>query len=75
LNGTAISSLFIQAVRRPWTAVTLWVLEANQRARRFYEALDFSLDGAERTQTSLIGAPLHEVRYRKSVNPETKKGA
>ena len=46
--------------------MTLWVLKANGGARRFYERLGYAPDGAERTNTRLIGAPLHEMRYRKS---------
>jgi len=36
-----------------------------ERACRFYEALGFLLDGADRIETSLTGAPIHELRYRK----------
>ena len=43
--------------------VSLWVATENERARRFYEAYGFSADGAERVDTSLIGAPLPETRY------------
>ncbi|WP_281420958.1 GNAT family N-acetyltransferase [Actinoplanes auranticolor] len=43
--------------------VVLWVLEANDRARRFYEAGGWQIDGASRTNDSR-GAPLVEVRYR-----------
>ena len=45
--------------------MTLWVLEANEPARRFYERLGYAPDGAQRTNTRLIGTPLHEMRYRK----------
>jgi|SRR6266850_3098125 len=54
-----------EALRREWTAVTLWVLKGNERAFRFYEALGFSLDGTDRIETTLTGAPLHEVRYQR----------
>ena len=47
-----------------FTEATLWVLQGNERAPRFYEALGWQHDGAERTQTELTGSPLHEVRYR-----------
>jgi ribosomal protein S18 acetylase RimI-like enzyme len=43
---------------------TLWVLQGNERARRFYEALGGHADGAERIESHLTGSPLHEVRYR-----------
>lgn len=44
---------------------TLWVLAANQRARRFYEAGGWRADGAVKTDDSR-GFPLEEVRYRLS---------
>lgn len=47
-----------------FTEATLWVLHGNERARRFYEALGWRPDGAERIETELTGSPLHEVRYR-----------
>ena len=50
-----------------WQAISLWVLRSNVRARAFYEALGFVSDGADKTDTSLIGAPLNEVRYSKQL--------
>jgi GNAT superfamily N-acetyltransferase len=46
---------------------TLWVLEDNPRARRFYEAGGWRLDGATRTGTHL-GVQTAEVRYRKDLS-------
>ncbi|MGH9065668.1 MAG: GNAT family N-acetyltransferase [Acidimicrobiales bacterium] len=45
--------------------VTLWVLEGNQRARRFYEAMGFEPDGT--VQELDLGGPVLEVRYRHAV--------
>jgi GNAT superfamily N-acetyltransferase len=45
------------------TAV-LWVLEGNQRARRFYEAAGWSSDGARRVEP-VWGVDANEVRYRR----------
>jgi ribosomal protein S18 acetylase RimI-like enzyme len=42
--------------------ITLWVLEGNQRARRFYESAGFRLDGA-RQEIDLDG-PVTELRYQ-----------
>ncbi len=42
----------------------LWVLEANQRARRFYEAHGFRPDGA-RVTTERGGVPAPELRYQR----------
>jgi GNAT superfamily N-acetyltransferase len=45
------------------TAVTLWVLDGNARARRFYEAAGFACDGGEKLEP-FGGATLREIRYR-----------
>ncbi|MHB1533127.1 MAG: GNAT family N-acetyltransferase [Acidimicrobiales bacterium] len=45
-------------------AATLWVLEGNHRARRFYEAGGWSADGAARVDDSR-GFPIAEVRYQR----------
>ena len=49
-----------------FAAATLWVLDDNPRARRFYESGGWSLDGATRTGTHL-GVETPEVRYRKDL--------
>jgi ribosomal protein S18 acetylase RimI-like enzyme len=43
--------------------ITLWVLEGNERARRFYEACGFQPDGTR--QLLDIGGLVPEIRYRK----------
>jgi ribosomal protein S18 acetylase RimI-like enzyme len=43
--------------------VTLWVLESNRRARRFYEAGGWHADGSMKTDSSR-GFSVSEVRYR-----------
>jgi ribosomal protein S18 acetylase RimI-like enzyme len=58
---------FSEARRRDCKAVTLWVLASNIEARRFYEAMGFSLDGATRTKTASDGSDLHEIRFRRPV--------
>jgi ribosomal protein S18 acetylase RimI-like enzyme len=50
-----------------FAAATLWVLDDNPRARRFYESGGWRLDGATRTGTHL-GVETHEVRYRKNLS-------
>ena len=42
--------------------VTLWVLEDNHQARRFYEACGFQPDGTR--QLLDLGGPVPEVRYQ-----------
>jgi ribosomal protein S18 acetylase RimI-like enzyme len=48
---------------RNYSLAVLWVLERNDQARLFYEAMGFTKDGAEKTIT--IGAPLRVIRYRR----------
>lgn len=45
---------------------TLWVLDSNVRARRFYEAGGWSADGARKTDESR-GFPVTEVRYQRAL--------
>jgi GNAT superfamily N-acetyltransferase len=45
------------------TAASLWVLDGNVRARRFYERDGWRLDGTRRTRT-YGNVPVEEVRYR-----------
>jgi ribosomal protein S18 acetylase RimI-like enzyme len=47
--------------RRGFAEVTLWVLEANSAARRFYEKYGFRLDGGARRYPK---TEVPEVRYR-----------
>jgi ribosomal protein S18 acetylase RimI-like enzyme len=49
---------------RGFSEATLWVLHGNTRARKFYEALGWRLDGVEKHDDKLTGFALHEVRYR-----------
>ena len=60
-------SLFAHAVadfrQRGFRQATLWVLESNERARRFYEVAGWTPDGARKSEKR-PGFSLHEVRYR-----------
>lgn len=49
---------------RGFLEATLWVLHGNARARRFYEARGWRLDGVEKHDDTLTGFVLHEIRYR-----------
>ena len=65
--GTGIGhALFTHVVndfrQRRYTQATLWVLENNLRARRFYEAAGWTPDGTRKSE-ELSGVLLHEVRY------------
>lgn len=61
------TSLFRSAERmlreRGYSLISLWVLEANDAARRFYEAMGFRADGEDKDVN--IGKPLRAIRYRK----------
>lgn len=46
--------------------VTLWVLQGNERACRFYEALGFARDGATMVE-KFDGLELQECRYRRKL--------
>jgi ribosomal protein S18 acetylase RimI-like enzyme len=52
---------------RGFDDAVLWVLKGNQRARQFYEAMGFRLDGESKTID--WGTPLKAVRYRKALRP------
>ena len=45
-----------------FTRAVLWVMSSNHGARRFYEAMGWTADGAEQTE-NLAGATVEEVRY------------
>lgn len=49
--------------RSGYASATLWVLAANDQARRFYEAGGWRPDGATRTET-MRGVEVEELRYR-----------
>jgi ribosomal protein S18 acetylase RimI-like enzyme len=66
--GRALCDCALTEARRcGYETVTLWVLSSNGGARRFYEAMGFSLDGAAKTDKTTDGSDLHEVRFRITV--------
>ena len=63
--GRALLSASLDQVRkREFHQVTLWVLEANQRARSFYESFGFIQDGAIKDDDHWKTFAVREVRYR-----------
>ena len=48
-----------------YASITLWVLEANARARRFYARAGFTPDGARHLLDDLGGVA--EIRYRRTL--------
>lgn len=66
--GKGIGRALFQSVVGSWRMAgfreaTLWVLDANARARRFYERAGWFVDGATKGDESR-GFVLDEVRYR-----------
>ena len=57
---------------RGYEDAVLWVLEGNQQARRFYEAMGFNLDGESKDID--WGTPLKAVRYAKVLQPVEANG-
>ena len=67
---TGVGRLLITAARKRLrgvgvVAASLWVLDGNVRARRFYERDGWRFDGTRRTRT-YGNAPVEEVRYRRT---------
>jgi ribosomal protein S18 acetylase RimI-like enzyme len=63
--GRALLSVTVDRAReRGFQQVTLWVLEANRRARGFYDSFGFSHDGATKDDDHWEGFVVREVRYR-----------
>jgi len=60
--GSALMASALEALRS-YSSATLWVLEDNPRARRFYEREGWSLDGGRRDE-EFLGVTVAEVRYR-----------
>jgi len=65
--GSALLQTAVEDMRgRGFVRATLWVLDSNSRARRFYEREGWSADGATKTD-GYRGATLSEVRYRRQL--------
>lgn len=65
--GTGVGrALLTEVLRRaPYPAVRLWVVEGNDRARRFYERAGFGPDGGVLVEYA-DGSPVPELRYRRA---------
>jgi GNAT superfamily N-acetyltransferase len=67
-TGRALMERVLAKVRMAgYTCITLWVLEANDRARRFYQRAGFAPDGARHALDDLGGVT--EMRYRRALRP------
>ncbi len=66
-TGRALMERAVQALRSAaFGSATLWVLEANARARGFYAAAGWSPDGATH-RFEVGGANVPELRYRREL--------
>ena len=61
--GTALMDAAKELLLAAYTDATLYVLEDNPRARRFYEREGWALDGVTKAD-EFLGMPVPEVRYR-----------
>ena len=56
-----------------FSEATLWVVSGNSRARQFYEALGWGLDGGQRNEILAVDGPdgdkVDVVRYRLELKP------
>jgi GNAT superfamily N-acetyltransferase len=62
--GRALIERAEEQLRTRYDVATLWVLEENPRARRFYERFGWEPDGARKAEERW-GVRAPEVRYRK----------
>jgi GNAT superfamily N-acetyltransferase len=69
-TGRALIERAEQQLRTEYTEVTLWVLEDNPRARRFYERAGWTVDGGRKAEARW-GVRAPEVRYRKQLVSDT----
>ncbi len=64
--GGALLTHAVRRLSRDYAIASLWVLESNMKARRFYERAGWALDGATKIENLPDGTELREVRYRVS---------
>jgi GNAT superfamily N-acetyltransferase len=62
LGRALLTAATDQLRRQGYAEATLWVVDANQRARRFYEIAGWSADGAVQIDEQL---GVREIRYRR----------
>ena len=55
--------------------VTVWVLEDNRRALRFYEAAGFAPDGGHDKTIELGGESLTEIRLRRDLGDDAQRAS
>ena len=70
--GRALIRCAEERLASEYAEATLWVLEDNPRARRFYEAAGWRPDGARKVEDRW-GVAAAEVRYRKRLSSSTSR--
>ncbi|MGH3291056.1 MAG: GNAT family N-acetyltransferase [Trebonia sp.] len=63
-----MDAALVQLAEAQFDQVTLWVLDSNARARRFYELGGWLVDGAQKIDENW-GFPIAQVRYKRSLTP------
>ncbi|MEU0570394.1 GNAT family N-acetyltransferase [Nonomuraea sp. NPDC005983] len=69
LMAAALESLTVAGYKQ----ATLWVLDTNAQARRFYESNDWHADGLIKHDRTL-GFTLTEIRYRRTLTRPCEEG-
>jgi len=64
VGTTLLSSTVLELRAIGLVRASLWVMERNERARRFYERHGWRSDGTERDSTRFANVSIHELRYR-----------
>ncbi|WP_433374863.1 N-acetyltransferase family protein [Actinoplanes sp. CA-142083] len=68
--GTGVGRLLMENALEQFGEIgdhaVLWVLEANERARRFYERGGWKADGETRVE-AISGQPVPQMRYRREL--------
>jgi GNAT superfamily N-acetyltransferase len=70
--GRALILRAEEELAEQYAEATLWVLEDNPRARRFYERAGWTADGARKAEER-FGVRAPEVRYRKRFSSSTSR--
>ncbi len=64
LGAALLGEALRDARSEGYRGLLLWTLEANERARRFYERFGLRTDGARHEEPAWLGEGVFEVRYR-----------
>jgi|SRR5580658_201790 GNAT superfamily N-acetyltransferase len=67
LGKRLMSTTLARLASAGYSQATLWVLQSNERARRFYEIGGWIHDGAAKSDDS-HGFAMHEIRYRRHLS-------